>query len=96
MSFFSSLIERRTTARRSISRPAWIDSEDGHTRLPCRIVDISEGGARLVLPEARDLPGNFSLVLLQDGSDTKRCRMAWRSGETVGVEFLGISHYLIP
>lgn len=58
----------------------------------CLVLDISNGGARLGienLPAA--MPPRFTLLLTKNGSVRRRCRVAWRSGSTIGVQFLGPS-----
>lgn len=55
--------------------------------IPCVILNLSERGAALKLPEAdRDCPSLFSLELL-DGP-MQRCEMRWRKGDRVGVAFI--------
>jgi hypothetical protein len=53
----------------------------------CQIADISENGARIILERDQDLPSRF-LLLLSTRSGTRRvCRLVWRKGLTVGVQF---------
>jgi hypothetical protein len=53
----------------------------------CQIADISESGARIILEQDEDLPLRF-LLLLNSRGDTRRiCRLVWRKGLTVGVQF---------
>jgi hypothetical protein len=54
---------------------------------PCAIADISETGARLVLETECDLPERFMLLLSRNGEARRICRLVWRSGLMVGVEF---------
>ena len=58
-----------------------------HTTLrDCVVRDLSSLGARLAFVSASYLPDNFSLTF--DNARTLRgCRVAWRTGTEVGVEF---------
>jgi hypothetical protein len=53
----------------------------------CRLADISRTGARLVLDANAELPDSFVLVLSRTGGARRRCRVVWRAGLTMGVEF---------
>ena len=53
----------------------------------CSIADISEGGARLMLQTAEDLPSRFVLVLSARGGARRVCRLVWQEGAIAGVEF---------
>ena len=56
-------------------------------RIPASIEDISETGARIVLPNDEDLPKRFLLLLTSRGV-ARVCREVWRNELTVGVEFI--------
>jgi hypothetical protein len=53
----------------------------------CAIVDISEGGARISLEADEQLPEAFMLLLTRNGRTRRNCRLVWRNGQTLGVEF---------
>jgi hypothetical protein len=78
--------ERRRILRHKVSIPARIDV--GGTIRECTVVDISELGAKLAVDAAQALPDSFLLLLTPSGHPARRCRVAWRSDEDVGVEFL--------
>lgn len=48
--------------------------------------NISEGGACVLISTAMALPEEFTLVLPPNTS--RRCRLVWRRGQKIGVEFL--------
>jgi hypothetical protein len=54
---------------------------------PCAIADISETGARIVLASDIALPERFMLLLSRNGEARRVCRLVWRKGLIVGVEF---------
>ena len=53
----------------------------------CAIADISETGARIVLATECELPDRFVLLLTRAGEARRYCRLVWRDGLNVGVEF---------
>jgi hypothetical protein len=55
--------------------------------VPCEIFDISPIGARLQLEKECELPERFMLLLTATGDAHRRCRVVWREGLTIGVEF---------
>lgn len=67
-------------------------ARDGSWQVPCTIVDVSEGGAKIHL----DGPANgidfkakdFILKLSQFGTAQRECELAWHRGEFIGVRFL--------
>lgn len=78
--------ERRQSPRRIINRLAQFQSEGGALPRDCMVTDISERGARLYCEI--EMPDRFTLSLLGDGRETRRdCRVVWRLGGELGVEF---------
>jgi hypothetical protein len=76
--------------RRSPRRTAFMQASIVHPlkteHLSCKVRDISQDGALLELPHAKDLP--FSFWLHPEGDATLHfCTVAWRSDHHVGVEF---------
>ena len=57
------------------------------TRVPCRMVDRSEGGVQLRISGSARLPNEFYLLI---GPDETRhvCRIAWRIGSRAGCQFI--------
>ena len=78
---------KRKTVRKPIERFVWIDLGDGAPVTQCRLSNMSDNGAKLILPSPRELPANFILHLSKDGRVARKCRMVWNSGKDVGVAF---------
>jgi len=53
----------------------------------CTIADVSQTGARIVLEADNELPDRFVLLFTHNGTPRRRCRLVWRDGTTLGVEF---------
>jgi len=78
--------ERRRLVRTSVQRSARILLEDS-SGLDCMVLDLTNTGAGIQVsnlmsfPEALDLTFDF-------GRSIRPCRLAWRTSDRVGVEFL--------
>jgi hypothetical protein len=54
----------------------------------CAIVDVSQGGARIAVLAAEMVPDEFLLAFSASSDVSRRCRVAWRREEEIGVIFL--------
>ena len=55
--------------------------------IPCDVINMSDGGARIVHKPPPVLPTHFVLLFSLDGSRRRSCRVIWRDGENIGVAF---------
>jgi hypothetical protein len=79
---------KRRTSRRAVNAPAWMEiGRDARLRR-CRVIDISENGARLVVDNIENTPDCFNLLLSRFGRPNYRCSVVWKRDNQVGVEFL--------
>jgi PilZ domain len=80
---------RRKSPRWCMCRTAEVFCGTGREPITCRIVDLSEGGARLVIPArlAAALPRTFTLALFRDGSVNRDCKVVWTNKWNLGVKF---------
>ena len=81
--------EKRKLKRQPLGYAARVRSLDGAFEVECMILDVSERGAKLKVTDAAVLPDEFILVLAQSGQSTRRCSVAWRRSQQVGVAFQG-------
>jgi hypothetical protein len=82
-------VETRRVKRRSCEFDAALDWQDGSARKPCIIVDISDGGARIIVAgDERLIPDVLVLWLAPNGKVRRPCRTAWRRGGQIGVQFV--------
>ncbi len=79
--------ELRKKPRRQFHYNAQILIDQKSPPIACSISDISESGARLSLEGEQALPDTFMLLLTRNGGARRQCRMIWRDGLTMGVEF---------
>ncbi len=80
--------ELRRAKRVPRRQGAWILPTARGIRVPCTLWDISAQGARLAAPHPKSLPANFTLLLSNDGSSRRSCRVVWRSDAQLGVQFI--------
>jgi|SRR6516164_7394280 hypothetical protein len=58
-----------------------------HVKFPIKLLDISQSGARISVGVTISLPDEF--VLMINANLARWCRVKWRKGEQVGVQFFG-------
>ena len=58
---------------------------EGTADNPWAIVDLSHTGARLRVKSAENVPAEFELSV--GGVANRRCQVAWRSGNEIGIRF---------
>jgi PilZ domain len=80
--------DRRRAPRRRINAAAYLYTGDGRPLGECRMKDISTGGARLAHSIVAELPDQLLLLLSKDGAVRRRCQVAWRAENQLGVRFL--------
>ncbi len=77
------MVERQGR-RVALERAGRIEAGGGNHA--CIVHDISATGARLLLPQAGDLPEAFTLTL-EPGGDRWACRVVWRRLGELGIAF---------
>jgi hypothetical protein len=80
------LSERRKDRRNIINRTATFQADVGALPRDCMIIDVSRGGARLLIDGA-DVPDRFHLLIEQN--EHRECRVVWRLGGEIGIAFVG-------
>ena len=78
----------RAHVRERVDLPAHIVIKgDPPILLPCRILNRSEGGAKIVMEGSWDLPNK--LLILADGNNAVReCEVRWQLAYEAGLKFL--------
>lgn len=66
-----------------------IDPLDGREPITCAIQDFSVTGLRLELPDDMEMPRDVHVVI---GTISHNCRIVWRTGSTIGVDFVDEHH----
>jgi hypothetical protein len=79
--------ERRKSFRVDWNSPATIHDSERHLARPCILSNFSNGGAQITGARASTIPDEFMLQITRDDGRTRKCRVLWRTDDTVGVEF---------
>jgi hypothetical protein len=85
--------EARKTVRRTTRRSAEVMFPGKDRPIPCVILDLSSGGARLAIGySSAEIPHTFALVLYKDRSAQRECEIVWTDRRCVGVKFISAWH----
>lgn len=61
---------------------------DGTLLGECTVLDVSVGGARLMLKQQTEVPLQFTLFMSRGGSVQRRCQTVWQTEKEAGVRFI--------
>jgi hypothetical protein len=81
----------RRAPRKTVDRPAWISIGENLPLRSCRLIDISDCGAKLAIDDVDEVPADFSLWLSRRGNPRYSCRIVWNRLGVIGVEFRSTS-----
>jgi hypothetical protein len=84
-----SFIEQRKSMREHVDFPAWIESDFETRHSSCTVLDVSDGGARILVSARTPVAKEFWLVFSRDGTRRRRCRIVWRSEDQIGLSYEG-------
>jgi hypothetical protein len=87
---------RRRSRRSKFDFPARRAFVPGVRSALCAIVELSETGAKLKVLSTQTVPDEFSLLIGGHSEVKRRCRVVWRSGTTLGVQFVGKQGGVLP
>ena len=66
---------------------AIFDEAGGTMICHCKMADVSQGGAKLLIDKPSVIPECFVLVLSYGARTRRKCKVRWRSEDSIGVEF---------
>ena len=72
--------------RRRRRQSAWVTLR-GH-QIECRLINLSQGGAQIVVDGDMELPDRFAISLVPNIPDKKFCEVIWRKGNAMGLKFI--------
>jgi len=84
---FRQSAELRKHRRQPLHYPAWIVLGTDQPPYKCMLSDVSKAGAKISIAGHLEIPDEFVLLLSADGRTRRICRVVWREGTHVGVEF---------
>jgi hypothetical protein len=79
--------DKRDDARRSFNVNGRLYAADGALICACRLRDVSEGGARIGVVNAEQVPDEVIVALARYGNVRRKGRVAWRKGNELGIRF---------
>lgn len=79
--------ERRKNFRVEWNSPALIFGYNADWGQPCVVKDLSNGGAKITAVVVGEIPDQFILRIVRGSRGTRKCRVLWRSTDTIGVAF---------
>jgi hypothetical protein len=83
----SSTHDQRASPRFLTFRTGKIVSWHDDKEILAAVLDISDGGACLLVSDTRDVPNRFQFFADRD-CDIYRCEVRWKSGHKVGIRFI--------
>ena len=81
--------EKRKYARTEINEPAYVSS--GGSVMHCTVRNISPEGAAIDVDEPAFVPARFRLVMANDPSNVRECRVAWIQKKRIGLTFVEVA-----
>ena len=81
--------ERRKYPRTEIDEPAYVSS--GGSVMRCTVRNISPEGAAIDVEEPAFVPARFRLVMANDPSSVRECRVAWIQKNRIGLTFVDVA-----
>jgi hypothetical protein len=81
------LFGRKTRpVRRKTNQDAWLAIDGSFATRKCKVLDLSDGGAKLKVEDSRFVRSHIRLKFTPT-EQGRFCRVIWRKGSTIGVEF---------
>jgi hypothetical protein len=84
---FGKVAELRKHRRQPLHYPAWLVLAADQPPYKVMLSDVSQAGAKISIAGHLEIPNEFLLLLSDKSPSRRRCRVAWREGTHVGVEF---------
>jgi hypothetical protein len=81
--------EKRKYQRTEINEPAYVSS--GGSVMHCTVRNISPEGAAIDVDEPAFVPARFRLVMANDPSNLRECRIAWIQKNRIGLTFVELA-----
>jgi hypothetical protein len=81
----------RQHERRAVRVRGWIRDHREET-VECWVDDMSAGGAKLIFADYQP-PETFKLMFSEFAPNYRNCIVRWRTLDSVGVQFIGVSMY---
>jgi hypothetical protein len=74
--------------RQAVNIVCWLRNVDASEFIEARICDISAGGVKVVFLPPNEIADTVDLYMTRDCRIARRCGVAWRRENTIGLEFV--------
>ena len=81
------MLENRQSTRQLTLRTGRITAVDAPNQIDCAILNLSRSGACILVPDGCEVVELFELVIDREHGH-RNCRLIWRNGSRIGVEFI--------
>ncbi len=75
--------------RYSSNQSIWMTLDGDFAKRNCTLLDVSRDGARIHISDPGAVEQTFNLAMEKDVKKLTRCRLVWRKGSIIGVQFVG-------
>jgi hypothetical protein len=79
----------RKEQRKKLAVVSYLYTQDGWPIGECRVLDVSDTGAKLVSTVEDPIPPVFLLSFSKNGKVRRQCHLVWTNGDQLGVRFAG-------
>jgi hypothetical protein len=79
--------KEKREVRRIRHKSAWIVISNQVTS-ECEVMDVSRGGAKIVLNGTSAIPARFELAVFPGDQKRHSCEVMWRRGNMLGIKFV--------
>ncbi len=84
--------ERRQRSRSNVNYDGLSFVESQPDGLSCTVLNISESGARLLLPDFFSFIPRKAKLYIEEKNILAECEQIWRNGDEIGVKFTSVVH----
>jgi hypothetical protein len=74
--------------RKSIQQAAWLVFDGSFAARPCKVLDLSDTGAKVTASEGSPVRTKLRLAFSRDVRTGRPCEVVWQRGKTFGVKFI--------
>jgi hypothetical protein len=79
---------KKRAPRKSVQQQAWIILEGGFAARACKVLDLSDSGAKISMTDPSAVHTRLKLVFARNSTRGRACEVAWRRGQTMGLKFV--------
>jgi hypothetical protein len=78
----------RKDVRQAVNITCWLRNDTASKFIEARIRNISAGGVQVIVSSPNEISDTVDLYMTRDGKIARRCHVAWRRADTMGLMFV--------